>query len=308
MWLFASSKQSRMRACRRFAITVAALASLALYAAPPTAYAANSESASRAAAPSRLERQVQDWVAQLSERKPFHAWQSADSQIEALGPGTHSWLVLFTKEGHDIGYMVVHAVTDGTFRLGEYGVGAFPLFSPQLLKRSLVDSGLVSENRAEAITAVKHYLHPFAAAWEVSVGNDTYWFDAKTAEQLPVDRKSWNDRFSSLLGPSDAAPVSREARVEALQLNESFDPYDRLSWLTKETPFRAKDVDLLQKRLNQSKPLRYVTEPFGDAMLYAVAVIGYQRWSNGRVDIAMDMNGTRFAPLDALLDRGRFYR
>ena len=101
---------------------------------PAQAFAAAETLPATNSHPSKLEEQVQEWVARLSEQKLFQTWQTADPQIEALGPGTHSWLVLFTKEGKDIGYMVVNAVTDGSFQLGEYGVGPYSLFLPAALK------------------------------------------------------------------------------------------------------------------------------------------------------------------------------
>ena len=79
-------------------------------------------------------------------------------------------------------------------------------------------------------------------------------------------------------------------------------------WLTKEAPFSVKDVKKLQKWLDSKHHLRYVTEPFGDVMLYAVPIIGYQHWSNGRLDLAIDMLGTRFIPMNVLLNKGLFYR
>jgi hypothetical protein len=256
--------------------------------------------------PSKLERQVQEWVALLAEQKPFMSWQTADPQIEALGPGTHSWLVLFTKEGKNVGYMVVHAVTDGSFRLGEYGLGPNTLFSHELLKQSLIDNGLISVEQIELIKAFKHYVHPFAAAWKVTVGEESYWLDAKTAELLPIDSSSWHKIISGIK-PSDMEPKTG-SRIFALKLNESFDPYERLPWLTKEAPFSVKDTKKLLTRLNKKQHLRYVTEPFGEAMLYAVPVIGYQHWSNGRLDMAVDMEGTRYIPLDTMRRKGLFYR
>jgi hypothetical protein len=254
----------------------------------------------------KLEQQVKEWVSQLAVQEPFTAWQTADPQIEALGPGTHSWLVLFTKEGKDIGYMVVHAVSDGSFRLGEYGLGLYTLFSNQQLKNSLIDNGLISADQTKLITAVKHYVHPFAAAWEVKIGEEVYWLDAKTAELLPIDSVTWNHLFP------DAKLITKVPKegdfIKVLRLNDPFDAYERLPWLTKEAPFSVKDAKKLQNRLNNKQHLRYVTEPFGDAMLYAVPLIGYQRWSNGRLDLAIDMEGTRFIPLNSLLNKGLFYR
>ncbi len=296
-----SRNGSRRRAGLRFAATVAITALLWSSAA---ALPASAESPAPEPK-SKLERQIESWVATLSKQKPFQDWQAADPQISALGPGTHSWLVLFSKEGRDVGYMVVHAVMDGSFQLGEYGTGPHSLFSLQQLKRSLIYSGLVSEEELGLITAAKRYIHPFAAAWEVSVGEHTYWLDAKTAEQLPLDKRQWTSLFD---GKSSVVGQGVSSRIDDLRLNELFDAYERLPWLTKEAPFSAKDARKLQKRLDEGKQLRYVTEPFGDAMLYAAPVIGYQSWSNGRIDVALDMEGTRFIPLDDLLAQGLFYR
>lgn len=261
--------------------------------------------------PSKLEDQVKEWVAKLAEQKTFQSWQSVDPQIEALGPGTHSWLVLFTKEGKDIGYMVVHAVTDGSFQLGEYGVGPYSLFSQQQLRQSLIESGLLPTDQAEHMSAVKHYIHPFAAAWEVAIGVETYWLDAKTAEQLPLDAVKWNRLFEDSISSKAYSLLEdshENSRITQLLLNEPFDAYEKLPWLTEETPFPAKDASKLQKSLRNKEHLRYVTEPFGEAMLYAVPIIGYQRWSNDRMDLAIDMEGTRFIPLNDLLPNGLFYR
>ncbi|MFC4596687.1 hypothetical protein [Cohnella hongkongensis] len=299
-----SRAASRRRTSLRLAATVA-IAALVWSSAALSPSAAETAAGPSDEPPSKLERQVESWVTSLSEQTPFRDWLTADSQISALGPGTHSWLVLFTKEGRDIGYMVVHAVIDGSFRLGEYGTGPYSLYSADRLHRSLIDSGLASDGELGRLTAVRHYVHPFAAAWEVAVGGHTYWLDAKTAEQLPVNGPQWRSLFGK---SSPGAGIAEASAPETLRLNETFDPYDKLPWLVKEAPFPAKDARKLQKRLDEGKPLRYVTEPFGDAMLYAAPVIGYLRWSSGRVDIALDMAGTRFIPLDLLLPDGLFYR
>ncbi len=257
-------------------------------------------------APSKLELQIAEWVDALAKQKPFAAWQSADPQIEALGPGTHSWLVLFTQAGENIGYMVVNAALDGTFKLGEYGLGPYPLFSYELLKQSLINGGLLSSGDPMPAAVTKIYVHPFAAAWEVRIGEDTYYLDAKTAEQLPLDERTYLELFPTEY--ERLASISNADRSKRLRLNPAFDVYERLPWLMKETPFPAKEVSKLQARLDKRQHLRYVTEPLGDKMLYALSVIGYQRWASGRVDVALDMSGQRFIPLSTLEQDGLFYR
>jgi hypothetical protein len=260
-----------------------------------------------AEAPSKLEEQVKQWVSVLAQQKLFSDWQGADPQIQALGPGTHGWLVLFSKEGRHIGYMVVHAVTDGSFRMGEYGVGPFTLFSQQQLTRSLIQNGLITGKSDESFTAVKHYIHPFAAAWEVKIDGKSYWLDAKTAELLPLKEADWNE-IAKVPYLWTSEPLLLISKGSSMRLNPSFDAYERLPWLAKEAPFARKDAEKILLRLNKKLHLRYVTEPFGEAMLYAAPVTGYQRWPGGRLDLALDMEGTRFIPIEMLTRCGQFYR
>lgn len=256
--------------------------------------------------PAELEKSVDAWIQSLSARQPFAAWKRASRHIEPLGPGTHGWLVtLRSNAKQPVGYLVVYAAEDGSYRLGEYGVGPQPLFDKASLSRSLVANGIISSH-SSPYRAEKQYLHPFAAVWKVTVGGESYWFDAKTDEQLPLDDKSWErirEAFQGLSPEPDKA-----AAVSKLKLGEPFDPYERLPWLMNEAPFDADDDADFVARVGQGHPLRYVCEPFGDKMLYAIAVVGYAGWSGGRIDAALEMYGSRFVPLSTLRSYGLFYR
>lgn len=299
--LFTKSERTVYRRLALFGV----LAALLLAASPSDRAAAETPGDP----PSKLERQVQEWVSALSKQKPFADWQNADPQIEALGPGTHAWLVLFSKEGKNIGYMVVNAVTDGSFQLDEYGLGAYPLFSLERMRQSLVEGGYLDSDQESPVTAVKHYIHPFAAVWEVGIGKATYWLDAKTAETLPANDMAEAETLLSNVHTLPAGMPAPSGKASALRLNDRFDAYERLPWLAKEAPFPAEDASKLRSRLNRSGQLRYVSEPFGDdTMLYALPVVGYLLWHNGRTDLALDMEGLRFIPLDALKAIGTFYR
>ncbi|WP_156922099.1 hypothetical protein [Cohnella thermotolerans] len=273
-----------------------------------TAAAKEAETALREEAfPSALERSVQSWIRTLSAQRPFEAWKQAVPSIEALGPGTHGWLVtLRQSDSRPVGYIVVYAAEDGSYRLGEYGLGPQPLFDKAALTRSLVANGFIASH-ASPYRAEKLYAHPFAAVWRVTIGNDVYWLDAKTDELLPLDDQAWNKVLRSSRQPASDAADS--GTVRAVRLNEPFDPYDRLPWLMNEAPVGAgAGGEVLLRRIKQAKSLRFVSEPFGDRMLYALAVVGYQSWSCGRLDLALDMQGTRFIPLDSLRAAGLFYR
>ena len=268
------------------------------------------ESASREA----LMKQAASWVSTLSEQEAFASWKNSKLRIQPLGPGTHGWLVtVHEPNGQAIGYLVAYAADDRTYRLGEYGLGGQPLFDEASLKQSLFANGLIDSLSNAGYTATMHYVHPFAAVWKVNIGSDTYWLDAKSDELLPLNPESWDSiaigsKPLSVLNPktSDGSDGSLD-RTRTLVLNVPFDPYERLPWLSGEKPFDASDEASFSKRLSDNLPLRYVSEPFGDKMLYALSVIGYHQWSSGRLDAALDMHGTRFIPLASLNQLGLFY-
>lgn len=261
-----------------------------------------------------LEKHIRAWVDALSAQEPFRAWKDARPRVEPLGPGTHGWLVTLTERRtrQPVGYLVVYADpdADGGFRLGEYGTGTAPLFGEPVLRRSLRANGYLPPSGEYA--AVRAYRHPFAAAWKVRIGGETYWMDAKTGEELPLDDRAWAQTAEAdrdRIGRPDGIPsVSPGEKVTAVHLNDVFDPYERLPWLTGEAALSADPAAPLLKRLETGLPVRFVSEPFGGLMLYALPVIGYVAWSGGRVDLVFDQNGPRVVPLDTMRRLGNFYK
>lgn len=250
---------------------------------------------------------VKGWARTLSEQKAFAAWKQATPTVEALGPGTHGWLATFRlADGQPVGYMVVYAAEDGTYRLGEYGLGSQPLYDRTALVRSLVANGFIAD-AASPFEAEKLYLQPFAAVWKVKAGQESYWLDAKSCELLPLNDDSWNALLQAKSAIAVAASAVKLGTAKKLHLNETFDAFERLPWLMKEAPFDAADENALAKRLESGGHLRYVRQSFGDRMLYVLPVVGYERWSGGRLDLALDMNGSRFIPLGDLLAAGLIY-
>lgn len=285
----------------------------------PSLAQASTRSAGQSAAPpasaaahEALMKQAKSWVKALSEQEAFQGWKNAKLQIQALGPGTHGWLItLHDSKKQPIGYLVAYAGDKQTYQLGEYGLGSQPLFDEATLKRSLLDNGLIGSMTDSSYRIVKHYAHPFAAVWEVTIDKMTYWLDAKSGELLPLDQTAWNlleQDSSAMRGSSRTFNNQASGDAKRMILNASFDPYERLPWLLKEQPFDASDESSFSERLASKQQLRYVSEPFGDKMLYALPVVGYLQWSGGRIDAALDMNGTRFIPLTQLVQLGSFYK
>jgi len=273
--------------------------------------AADDSDAESSVSESDVLRQAKTWAARLSTQKPFDSWKHASPDIQTLGPGTHGWLAtLKAADGRIVGYMVMHAVADGTLQLSEYGVGPHPLYDPAMLDQTLRENGLIDSAQAPPYRAVKYYAHPFAAVWQVAIGNEVYWVDAKTSEILPLHAESWEQlqqQFSLAAAKTASEPALFEGSIASCRIGESFDAYDRLPWLTGESPISVQDEEKVQHRLNSSLHLRYVVEPYGDAVLYAVPVIGYLSIGDDRLDLAVDMAGARFIPIETLSQYGRFY-
>jgi len=273
----------------------------------PLLLAAAPPSIQDAEPPSALEIQVRAWTDALAAQKPFAAWKRAQADIQALGPGTHGWLAVLKSDGKVVGYLVVYAAQDGTFQLGEYGTGPGALFSPSVLRKTLLENGLIASEE-ERYEAVRRYDHPFAAVWEVTVHEQSYWIDAKLGEILPFTQESWNKLPPSRTAPLVVKSASPDTIPEASLVRETFDPYERLPWLTDEQPLSVHNAKKVQNRIRSGLHLRYVTEPYGDAVLFALPVIGFVQWTDGRLDLALDMDGCRFIPLQTLEQYGRFFR
>jgi len=290
---------SRFRLILRIAFAVFALSALA---APP-----QGSFSLAAPASSPLEKQVREWAAELAREEPFARWKDAEFRIQALGPGTHSWLVIVKSGEETVGYMVVHAAEDGSYRLGEYGTGPNVLFSEETFRMSLAENGLVPAKDVP-LAASRAYFHPFAAVWIVRVDGETHWIDAKTGEWLPLDAESWREMLPELRERSAESHPPKAAFVSGKRfLGETFDAYESLPWLAGERPYAIKSAKKVQRRIAGGLHLKYVTEPYGDLALYALPVTGYHAWREGRLDLALDMAGHRFVPLETLQRLGAFY-
>src|SRR5690606_31839399 len=253
-----------------------------------------------------LRAQLKVWIDALAQEEAFRRWTAAEIRLDPLGPGTHGWLATLTDPdaGEPVGYLVVYAEDgpEGGYRLGEYGLGAYPLFAEPVALRSLRENGLLPPSGEYAMTRV--YRHPLAAAWKVRVDGNLHWLDAKTGEELPLDEQAWARAAPSAQIPS---PAPGE-KVSGILLGEPFDPYYRLPWITGEAPLPADSPQSILERLREGLPVRFVSEPFGDPVLYALPVVGYVAWSGGRIDLVFDQFGLRFVPYAQLKELGKFYK
>lgn len=256
-----------------------------------------------------LQEQAQSWVDELAVQPQFAAWKLASLHISPIGPGTHSWLVLVKQSKNTVGYLVVHAVEQGGYQLGEYGTSSHPLFDEQTLSRSLKQLELFQPaSKTEAL-----YVHPLLAAWKVTANQETYYTDAASGEVLPVQTKGWLAASSSSTNlKAEQKQVSDNARLFKHVTLPSFDPYAKLPWLTK-APLQVSNssYSALFVKINSKEQLRYTAELFDGQMLYVWSVVGYNKWDTGHIYVALeageDGSGRRYIPLFLLIEQGHFY-
>lgn len=75
-----------------------------------------------------FQQHIEQWVTELAQQDPrFSTFAEATYKYEGLGPNSKQWLITFSKDELNVGYMVVGEDPSG-FVLLEYGLGEYVLF------------------------------------------------------------------------------------------------------------------------------------------------------------------------------------
>lgn len=281
-------------------------------------------------APKELHRFAEDVIHKLAQSESFTTWEGADTFIEPLGPGTHSWLVTVqpaqTKEeaeGTPLGYLIISVTTDGQYKLVEYGAGPDSLYSKATLSVGLKDSGIAPGMNYTGITTIPLYGGPALAEWmikEPGTGSAVQFLNASNGELLPETVKTWELQTVSYKAPQTAAgnnqPKLAPSRI--VRTAESFKPYDNLLWMTaKELPNKR---ETLIKQLTLSKQLVFVASGPKRTYSLPLPVYGYQTWTeDDSLNADKKLTGSiylltgsaaspRLIALDALMDAGKFVK
>ncbi|WP_168120635.1 hypothetical protein [Paenibacillus sp. HB172176] len=249
----------------------------------------------------------------LSQAQGYESWKQADTSISALGPGTHTWLVLLKKEGASVGYMIIHAVEAGSYELGEYGIGPYPPYQSRSLRNTLLQLELsANPYRAERI-----YLSPLQTIWQITSNGISYYGDAFSGEALPVtaaDYKAQDEQIDSdWLNSKKQGLLAVPASLSQQIKQPFFDPYFRFPWLTKppleiDSLEDSKLIDAITSV--KSKPL-FTTNAFDGKARFVWSVVGFDRFETGELYIALDADGSgtnlRYIPYGTLAALGSFY-
>lgn len=283
-----------------------------------------------------LESKIKEWIVTLSEQSGWENWKHAKWSVNTLGPGTHGWIVELTQgestEGSKakaIGYMIILASENGGYVLSEYGKGESPLFSEQTLSSALLWQGIVpaqsdssiqlsqlsDQQSADAaklaisydraitadIQAQRFYFDALHALWRIETSEGVYYLDANTGEELPIDQLPNMKQLTATYNQNKL--VGKPETV----LRSTFDPYEKLSWVTGQ-PLPIKQLTDLQDALHNNSRVTFVSDLYENTHHAPVPVLGYSKWQNNdETYLIIDQNGERYIPLTTALSLGLFY-
>lgn len=258
-----------------------------------------------------VKEQAQRWVEELSAEERYKSWRNAKVNVSPMGPGMHSWLVQMTQDGNSVvGYIVIYATENGGFQLGEYGIGAYPLFNEQSLQLSM----LQLELEPDTMKAERVYGDPLHAAWRITTKHAVYYTDAMSGEGLPIEKEQdWEDEQKKTSAENRYGLSSTDAKLEGqYSLTAAFDPYGRMPWLTKQPmDFANSNYTSLLKAIQSNKEIRYTTESYMGKLRQVWSVIGYDVWEGDHIYLALDTDeesaDRRYIPIELLIQEGHFY-
>lgn len=250
---------------------------------------------------------ISQWQSALAKEAGFSAWQQASWNSYPLGPGTHGWVIILSDQGKEVGYMIVHAVENGGFRLTEYGTGTTPLFSLATLYRSLIQQELIPSAILyddfvldDTIKKDRLYMDTLTSVWKIVLDGETYYLDAKSGELLPLTEDPTPRQAESMMSATDLSQGS------SCLIRPAFDPYELMPWI-QSTPLPVTSLPELKVALEQQGSLTYVTELYDEQVTMPLAVLGYQQWIHGDNYLVLDHEGPRYVLLEASLGLGEIY-
>ncbi|NWL89042.1 MULTISPECIES: hypothetical protein [unclassified Paenibacillus] len=297
-----------------------------------TLAAPNQTSSIQTVAPVGLTQFAEDTILRLSATKPLAHWKNAETVIEPLGPGTHSWLVTICTDEQSKsaespstsnGYLIISATDRGEYKLIEYGTGEDSLFSPSALQSGLDNIGIKLDSNTNR-KIVPLYAGPTLAEWGIGIRSKegfSHFLNALNGEDLPETLQSFAKQAAHYTPPGSAAGSHHNSDLipapQTVQTAVQFDPYDNIMWMTS----KALDINpqSFERIITAAKRLIFVSSSGDRTYSVPLPVSGYQLWQPSSADAdayssseasIYVQSGTTSSPrwiaLEAMLDAGKF--
>ncbi|MFM1653040.1 hypothetical protein ACI7RC_13175 [Brevibacillus sp. B_LB10_24] len=239
----------------------------------------------------QFQQQVQHWISDLAAKdKQFKTWQDAKPTVQALGPGSHQWLITLSAKGKNVGYLVVAEAPESKgnlakFVLLEYGLGEFILF----------DDAFAPQN-----IAAEPVYDGFSSYWRVAQHGGDLYVNAKTGERYPAALTPDPSVVNTLSLQEVINPGQQLTASTTLEENET-DPFDDISWIGA-GPLRTEGegdkpwMKLMQAGDAPSHPVVVSASLFHDEVMAPYSVGTIHVWSDRLAYIGVWDEGLRFLP------------
>lgn len=239
---------------------------------------------------------VEHWKVEISNQEDFSQFAHSTWEIQALGPGTHSFLVSFYVEHEDqseaIGYLILNVTETGALKIGEYGKGPFDFLDAQ------------TESPLHTI-----YNHPFEA---VIIDEKNNVVDLFTNEAFPILIDTVNEPSKSITYIShEHNHIHQDARFDYAQHTPYFSPYDKLPWLSSKPINEALIEDRsIESEIELGQQLYYRVKSWNNTIGTVYAVTAIHKWNDNYLLIGLQLDNEqtiRYIPFTDLLQHGSFY-
>ncbi|MFD2116263.1 hypothetical protein ACFSTH_08750 [Paenibacillus yanchengensis] len=258
----------------------------------------------------KLHSSIQKHIENLQNDTTFTGWATATINVYPLGPGTSSWLAVLSDQTSELGYIIIESKDSTNYDVVEYGIGKYdPTFADHI--------SLLHEQHMQHLQYKRPFLN--TSMQENQLELNTFF----TNDPLPINYTDWIKEVNSYKQLSTTYPTSSVAiNTELIKHTylQSFDPYDRLPWLTQEPLFTTKqwttdNIKSLQSKLktmlDKNSHIRFVTEMFDQQLLEAYSITGYHDYGEQLFIKLYQPSDTlileRFIPLPELILFGQIY-
>lgn len=244
----------------------------------------------------RMHDTVEHWKEEISRDEQFSAFADASWEVKALGPGTHSFLVLFFNPNEDetgaLGYLILHETKAGGLEIGEYGKGLY--------------EGLHSLYESPFTTV---YQHPFEAIY---IDNQHNLIDVFTNEVLPLQLKDINQNEEKSINIShDPYTIQLDSTFDYSLYTTYFSPYEKLPWLSSPSiNNQLIDDRSIEADIEHNQSIYYRIKAWGKKVSTVFAVTSIHKWNDHTLFIGVqldDEEAIRYLPFEQLLNLGNFY-
>ncbi|GIQ71307.1 hypothetical protein DUZ99_08400 [Xylanibacillus composti] len=249
------------------------------------------------------------WLKALSTEPRFQEWAHAARSISPIGPGTHGWVVMLSREQQEIGYLVVHADETGQLVLSEYGVGPHALFSMNVLKQQLLWNGLaeragIMPGQLSTNQVRLHYWSPAEALFVIETVEGSYtvnakngeWYELEPALQLVEKRGDISQKVPAVRHVHEGHAIM-PASIRSHHLPE-FDAFERTLWLDGQE-LAPESFSELAAILDRGNRVIAATKAF-DEVWVTWPIVGYHLWDGEIPYLIVLDEGERYVPFDPM--------